>query len=38
MEYVAGGLLFEICQDIGKLGEECARAFFKEILTSIEFM
>lgn len=38
MEYVAGGLLFEICQDLGKLGENSARAFFKEIITAIEFM
>lgn len=38
LEYVAGGLLFEICQDLGSLGEDAARVFFKEILTSIEFM
>lgn len=38
LEYVAGGLLFEVCQDIGQLGEDCARVFFKEIVTSIEFM
>ena len=38
LEYVAGGLLFEICQEIGQLGEDCSRVFFKEIITSIEFM
>jgi len=38
LEYIAGGLLFEICQDVGSLGEDGARVFFKEIFTSIEFM
>jgi serine/threonine protein kinase len=32
LEYIAGGLLFEVCQDLGPLGEDCARVFFKEIV------
>jgi len=38
LEYVAGGLLFEVCQDLGPLGEDVARVFFKEIVDSIDFM
>lgn len=38
LEYIAGGLLFELCQDLGPLGEDCARVFFKEIVESLEFM
>ena len=38
LEYIAGGLLFEVCQDLGPLGEDCARVFFKEIVDAMEFM
>lgn len=38
LEYIAGGLLFEVCQDLGPLGEDSSRVFFKEIVEAIEFM
>lgn len=38
LEYIAGGLLFEVCQDLGPLGEDCSRVFFKELVEAIDFM
>jgi serine/threonine protein kinase len=38
LEYAPGGLLFEICEDLGLLGENNARVFFKEIVTAVDFM
>jgi serine/threonine protein kinase len=38
LEFVQGGLLFDICQLVGGLGEESARYFFKQMINSIEYM
>jgi MAP/microtubule affinity-regulating kinase len=38
LEFVSGGLLFDVCQLIGGLGEDGGRFFFKQMLTSIEYM
>jgi MAP/microtubule affinity-regulating kinase len=38
LEFVSGGLLFDVCQLIGGLGEDAGRFFFKQMLTSIEYM
>lgn len=38
LELVQGGLLFDICQLVGGLGEEGGRYFFKQMLNSIDYM
>jgi MAP/microtubule affinity-regulating kinase len=38
LEYVSGGLLFEIVEEVGSIGEDAARTFFKEIMSAIEYM
>ncbi|CDW84892.1 protein kinase domain containing protein [Stylonychia lemnae] len=38
LEYVQGGLLFDVCQLVGGLGEDGGRYFFKQMLKSIEYM
>ena len=38
LEFVSGGLLFDVCQLIGGLGEDAGRFFFKQMLTSMEYM
>jgi serine/threonine protein kinase len=38
LEFVSGGLLFDVCQLIGGLGEDAGRFFFKQMITSIEYM
>lgn len=29
LEFVSGGLLFDVCQSLGGLGEDCSRYFFR---------
>lgn len=38
LELVQGGLLFDVCQLVGGLGEDGGRYFFKQMLRSIEYM
>lgn len=38
LEYAPGGLLFEITEDLGSVGEEQARVLFKEMLAAVKFM
>lgn len=38
MEFVQGGLLFDMCQLMGSLGEEAGRFFAHQMLDSIEYM
>lgn len=38
LEYIQGGLLFDICQLVGGLGEDGGRFFFKQMLNSLEYM
>jgi MAP/microtubule affinity-regulating kinase len=38
LELVQGGLLFDVCQLVGGLGEDGGRYFFKQMLNSIEYM
>ena len=38
MEYVQGGLLFDLCQLMGAMGEDAGRFFAHQILDTLEFM
>ena len=38
LEYVEGGLLFDICQLTGGVGEDGGRFFFKQLISAIEYM
>ncbi len=38
LELVQGGLLFDVCQLVGGLGEEGGRYFFKQMLNAIDYM
>ena len=38
LEFVSGGLLFDLCQTVGGLGEDAARFFFKQLLVSVDYM
>lgn len=38
MEYVSGGLLFDLCQTMGAMGEDAGRFFLHQMLDSVEFM
>jgi serine/threonine protein kinase len=38
LELVPGGLLFDVCQSLGAMGEECGRFFMSQMLDVIEFM
>ena len=38
MEYVEGGLLFDLCQNMGAMGEEAGRFFLHQMLNSVEYM
>jgi serine/threonine protein kinase len=38
MEFVQGGLLFDLCQLMSAMGEEAGRFFAKQMLDSIEYM
>jgi serine kinase len=38
LEFASGGLLFEVCETLGGLGEEMSRVFIKEILSGLAYM
>ena len=38
MDYVQGGLLFDVCQSLGTMGEDAGRFFANQMLDSIEYM
>lgn len=38
MEFVQGGLLFDLCETLGGMGEDVGRFFLHQILDSVEFM
>ena len=38
MEFVQGGLLFDLCQTMGAMGEDAGRFFLHQMLDSVEFM
>jgi len=38
MEYVQGGLLFDLCQTMGAMGEDAGRFFLKQMVDSMEYM
>jgi len=38
MEFVQGGLLFDLCQTMGAMGEDAGRFFLTQLLDSLEYM
>jgi len=38
MEYVTGGLLFDLCQTMGAMGEDAGRFFMSQMIDAIEYM
>ena len=38
MEYVKGGLLFDLCQTMGAMGEDAGRFFLLQMMESMEYM
>jgi len=38
MEFVQGGLLFDLCQSMGAMGEDAGRFFLTQMLDSVDFM
>lgn len=38
MEFIQGGLLFDLCQTMGKMGEDAGRFFLNQMLDSVEYM
>jgi MAP/microtubule affinity-regulating kinase len=38
LEFISGGLLFDLCQLLGGLGEDGGRFFFKQMVGAIEYM
>jgi len=38
MEYVSGGLLFDLCQTMGAMGEDAGRFFMNQLVTSLDYM
>ena len=38
MEYVPQGILFDVCQSLGGLGEDVGRFFFAQILEYMKYM
>lgn len=38
LEYVEGGLLFDLCQMMGPMGEEAGRVFIHQLIDSLEYM
>jgi len=38
MEFVQGGLLFDLCQTMGAMGEDAGRFFLHQMLESVDFM
>ena len=38
MEYVPCGIFFDLCQTMGKMGENAGRFFFTQLLDAVEYM
>jgi len=38
MEFVSGGLLFDLCQTMGAMGEDAGRFFMSQMIESLEYM
>jgi len=38
MEYVSGGLLFDLCQTMGAMGEDAGRFFMTQLVSSLDYM
>merc|ERR1719384_1689895 len=38
MEYVSGGLLFDLCQTMGAMGEDAGRFFMNQLVNSLDYM
>lgn len=38
MEYVSGGLLFDLCQTMGAMGEDAGRFFLSQMVESLDYM
>jgi len=38
MEYVSGGLLFDLCQTMGAMGEDAGRFFMTQMIDALEYM
>jgi len=38
MEYVSGGLLFDLCQTMGAMGEDAGRFFMSQLVASLDYM
>jgi len=38
LEFVTGGLLFDLCQTLGGMGEDAGRYFMKQLLNTIEYI
>lgn len=38
MEYVSGGLMFNLCQDLGGMGEDVGRLFFRQLIRVMDYM
>jgi serine/threonine protein kinase len=38
MEYVSGGLLFDLCQNMGAMGEDAGLYFMMQMLDALEYM
>merc|ERR1712048_1088646 len=38
MEYVSGGLLFDLCQTMGAMGEDAGRFFMSQLVASLDYI
>jgi serine/threonine protein kinase len=38
MEFVPGGLLFDLCQTMGAMGENAGRFFVSQLLDAVDYM
>lgn len=38
MEYISGGLMFNLCQNLGGMGEDAGRLFFRQLVRVMEYM
>ena len=38
MEYVSGGILFDLCQSDGAMGEETGKFFFNQMIDVLEYI
>jgi serine/threonine protein kinase len=38
MEYISGGLMFNLCQNLGGMGEDAGRMFFRQLINTMDYM